>query len=143
MAVTITRTFEVNGHDCQSVWEFISNPERRADALGVVDDYEVLGTEPNRELWQLKIPIPLITGTVSVRTREVEREEGSHVKFRGRSKIMEIYGEHHLTEIDEGCRIDNKFRVNGKVPGIETFFKSNIGDEIDNLETELLNYLGE
>jgi carbon monoxide dehydrogenase subunit G len=64
------------------------------------------------------------------------------VEFVGKSKVMHVVGEHELEEIDGGTRLTNRFVVDGKVPGVERFFKRNMEAEFDNLEDAIRADLG-
>jgi len=52
---------------------------------------------------------------------------------------MRVIGEHDLEPLDGGTRLTNQFTVEGKVPGVERFFKRNLDGELDNLETAIRN----
>ena len=138
MTVRVSRTFEFDVPG-ERIWEFIADPEKRAGAISVVDSYELRGD--NRAVWQVKLPIPLINSTVQVKTEDVSREPPTRVKFSGRSKALNVTGEHTITETDTGCTLANEFVVDGKLPGVERFFKRNLDTEMDNLETALRNDL--
>ncbi|WP_336135237.1 SRPBCC family protein [Natronomonas amylolytica] len=129
MVADVERTFEVEA-PIEKVWELIADPTKRAEAISVVESYSDEGDE---FIWQLELPIPVVSGTVTVRTQDVRRTPPEYVKFVGRSKIMEVTGEHILESTDTGCRVANRFVVNGKVPGVEKFFQKRIDEEIDNL----------
>lgn len=131
MTTTVERTYEVDAA-LEEVWEFIADPRLRAEAISVVNEFHTDGEEM---IWKLALPVPGLPGTVSVRTRDVERDPPRHVRFIGQSRIMEVEGEHTLSAIDDGCRIYNRFDVTGRLPGVERFFKKNVDDEIDNLVT--------
>jgi carbon monoxide dehydrogenase subunit G len=47
---------------------------------------------------------------------------------------MRVLGEHELAPHDGGTRLTNRFTVDGKLPGVEKFFKRNLDEELDNLE---------
>jgi carbon monoxide dehydrogenase subunit G len=134
MTVRVSRSFEFDVPG-ERVWAFIADPEKRAGAISVVDSYELRGE--NRAIWQVKLPIPLINSTITVKTEDVLREPPNRVKFSGRSKAMNVTGEHTITDTDTGCRLTNEFVVDGKLPGVEKFFKRNLDTEIDNLEDAL------
>lgn len=130
MVVDVERTFEVDA-PIEEVWELISDPQKRAEAISVVENYSVEGEE---FIWQLELPIPVVSGTIAVRTQDVRRDPPNYVKFVGRSRVMEVTGEHILKPTDSGgCFVRNRFVVNGKVPGVEKFFKRSIDEELDNL----------
>src|SRR6056297_1133451 len=134
MTVRVSRTFEFDAPG-DRIWAFISDPEKRAGAISVVDSYDLRGA--NRAVWHVKLPIPLINSTVQVKTEDVSREPPTRVKFSGRSKALNVTGEHTITETDSGCTLKNEFVVDGKLPGVERFFKRNLDKEMDNLEDAL------
>lgn len=136
MTVRIERTFDVPASR-ERVWEFLSDPENRARAISVVDSYEVTDAENNRARWNVRLPIPFVRTTVPVETEDVTRRPPEYVKFVGESSALRVTGEHELTAIDDGCRLDNRFVVDGKIPGVETFFKRNFDDELENLQHAL------
>jgi len=137
VTVTVERTFEFDA-DPGRVWAFISDPRARAEAISVVESYEVDDSDGRDEgTWHVKLPIPVIDRTAAVRTRDVERREGEYVKFVGRSKVMRVVGEHEVVPTDGGCELVNRFRVEGKLPGVERYFKKNLDGELDNLEAAL------
>jgi hypothetical protein len=74
---------------------------------------------------------------VEIKTQDVSREPPTRVKFEGRSKALRVTGEHTITETDDGCTLANEFVVDGKLPGVESFFKRNLDGELDNLEAAL------
>lgn len=137
MVADVERTFEVEA-PIEKVWELIADPTRRAEAISVVQSYSDEGEE---FVWNLELPIPVVNGTVEVRTQDVRRNPPEYVKFVGRSKVMEVTGEHILESTDTGCRVTNRFVVNGKVPGVEKFFQRRIDAEIDNLFSMLTDEL--
>ncbi len=124
----------------EAVWEFISDPEKRARPISVVEDFELLDT--GQAVWHLRLPIPVVNRTIRVETEEKTRDPPSYVEFVGRSKVMRVLGEHELEATDDGTRLTNRFVVDGKVPGVERFFKRNMEAEFDNLEDALLEELG-
>jgi carbon monoxide dehydrogenase subunit G len=101
----------------------------------VVDTFEVHGD--GTATWHVALPIPMIRSTITVETREVDREPPNRVKFVGKSRAFRVTGEHAITETDGGCRLANEFVVEGSLPGVESFFKRNFDDELDNLEAAL------
>jgi carbon monoxide dehydrogenase subunit G len=139
MTVRVSRTFEFDA-PAADVWAFISDAEQRAGAISVVDTFEVRGD--GRATWHVALPIPMIRSTISVDTEEVERDPPRRVKFVGKSRAFRVTGEHTITETDDGCRLANEFVVDGRLPGVESFFKSNFGEELDNLEAALRASLG-
>jgi carbon monoxide dehydrogenase subunit G len=139
MTVRVRRTFEFDA-PCERVWEFISDPGKRADAISVVDRYETRGDR--NAVWHVRLPIPFVDTTASVETEDVERDPPRHVKFVGRSSVMRVTGTHTAESTDDGCRLENEFVVEGRVPGVERFFKRNLDRELDNLEQALRRDLG-
>jgi carbon monoxide dehydrogenase subunit G len=142
MTVTVERTFAFEA-PAEDVWAFISDPRSRAEAISVVESYDI---EPDgagdRATWHVSLPIPVISRTAAVETRDVERRDGEYVKFVGRSKVMRVVGEHEVVPTDGGCELVNRFRVEGKLPGVERYFKKNLDGELDNLEAALRADLG-
>ena len=134
MTVRVERTFDLAVAP-EEVWEFIADPEKRADAISVVADYELVGE--NESIWHIKLPIPFLDRTVPVETEDVERDPPRYVKFVGRSSALRVTGEHEIQETDDGSRLVNRFTVDGKMPGIERYFKKHLDDELDNLEAAL------
>lgn len=137
MPTRVERAFEVDG-DPESVWAFIADAGHRAEAISVVDRWE---TNDGETVWHLQLPLPLISGTVAVRTRDVERDPPHRVKFTGRASVMHVTGEHRLERLDDGTRVVNEFAVDGRLPGVESFFKRNLGDELENLHRALQAHL--
>lgn len=136
MTVRVQRTFEFSAAP-ERVWEFISDPQKRAEAISVVEEYELDSEDERRATWHVRLPIPLLNSTISVETEDVARDEPRYVKFVGRSKAMRVTGEHTIEATDEGCQLVNEFVVDGKLPGVERFFKRNLDAELDNLEAAL------
>lgn len=142
MTTEVTLEFELE-HPQEDVWTFIADHERRAEAISVVEDYDV-GPDDRSATWHLSLPIPLVGGTIAVETEEIEREEPEYVRFTGRSKAMNIVGEHALTPTEDGgCVLENTFKVEGRLPGVESFFKKNLEPELRNLEAALNDFLDE
>jgi carbon monoxide dehydrogenase subunit G len=136
MTVRVQRTFEFDAPG-EQVWEFISDPGKRADAISVVERFEV-DDDGRTATWHIALPIPLISQTAEVRTRDVVVEPPRYVKFVGKSSVMRVTGEHTIETVDEGrCRLDNSFVVDGRLPGVERFFKRNLDRELGNLEQAL------
>jgi carbon monoxide dehydrogenase subunit G len=129
MTVEVERSFDVETSQGE-VWDLLANDENRARAIDVVARFEDDGDET---IWYVKLPGPLSSRTMAVRTWDLERDPPGYVKFVGRSKAMDVTGEHELTERETGCRVRNRFVVDGKIPGVERFFRRNIDDEIDNI----------
>lgn len=133
MTVRIERTIEVQLQPAE-VWEFISDPANRADAISIVKRWERDGDEL---IWHIGLPIPLISQTFAVRTRDIERVENEVVRFTGRSSVFDVSGEHRLEAIPEGTKLTNRFIVDGNLPGVEGFFERNFDKELDNLLEKL------
>ncbi|GAB6861267.1 SRPBCC family protein [Haloplanus litoreus] len=133
MTVRVSRAFEFEA-PAERVWDFISDPGKRAGAISVVRDYEVDG---NRATWEIDLDLPVIDRTATVETEDVERDEPRYVKFVGRSSIMRVTGEHRIEDTETGARLHNEFVVDGRLPGIERFFKKRLDVELDNLEAAL------
>ena len=130
MVVEVERVVEVDA-GIDAVWDVLADPARRARAISVVDSYRVEGQE---FVWQVSLPIPVIDRTIGVRTRDEVREEPTFVRFTGDSKAFGVEGEHELTELaDGGTQVRSLFAVDGKLPGVETYFERNIDGELSNL----------
>lgn len=140
MTVRIERTFEFDAPP-EEVWAFIADPAKRAEAISVVDDYEV--HEDGSAVWHVKLPIPGIRATVSVKTREVEKVPPERVKFVGKSRALRVTGVHIVERTATGAKLHNQFVVDGRLPGVERFFKSNLDAELENLAEALRAELGQ
>lgn len=136
MTVRVERSAELAAPP-ERVWEFIADPGRRARAISVVADYEIHGGPENAATWHVELPIPLVKRTIAVETREIEREPPRFVKFVGRSTFMRVVGEHEVEPADGGSRVTSRFVVDGKLPGIESYFEKNLDRELGNLETAI------
>lgn len=139
MTVRVERAVTVDA-PIESVWEFIADAELRATPISVVEDFELL--DDGQVRWYLSLPIPVIDRTVGVETEEVERDPPQFVEFVGRSKVLHVVGTHELEETDSGTRLTNRFVVDGRLPGVERFFKRNMDQEFDNLEAALFEHVG-
>ena len=139
MTIRVERTFEVPVGP-EQLWEFISKPENRARAISVIERYELHGDD--RATWHVRLPLPLIDRTVRVETRDLARDPPQSVEFVGDSAAMEVRGEHLIEETGDGSRLTNTFVVDGRLPGVESFFKRNLDHELDNLERALEEELG-
>lgn len=133
MTVRVRRVFEFEA-PAERIWSFIADAGKRASAISVVRDYEIEG---NRATWEVDLELPLLDRTTTVETEEVEREEPRYVKFVGRSRAMRVVGEHRIEDTETGCRLHNEFVVDGRIPGVERFFRSRLDDELDNFEAAL------
>jgi len=134
MTARVERVFEIPATP-EAVWGFISDPEKRARSISVVTDFETTGDRT--AVWHVSLPIPRISRTIEVETEDVTLEEPTYVRFVGRSRAMDVQGEHTLEPIDDGTRLTNRFRVDGKLPGVETYFKRKLDGELANLEAAL------
>ena len=134
MTARVERTFDIP-LPCERVWEFIADPENRANAISVVKRFELHETDGDRATWY--IALPLLGTEVPVQTRDVAREPPNYVQFVGRSKVLKVTGEHRLEPTDEGCRLHNRFVVDGRFPGVEGYFQRNLDRELTNLESAL------
>ncbi|WP_262178062.1 SRPBCC family protein [Haloarcula laminariae] len=139
MTVRVERTMTVAASP-EAVWEFIGDPDQRARPISVVQDWDV--HDADHVTWHVRLPIPVIDRTIAIETEDVERREPEYVRFVGRSKVLRVQGEQELEPTgDGGTRVTNRFVVDGKLPGIERFFKRNLDDELQNLEAALTEYL--
>lgn len=137
MTVRVERTFELSASP-EQVWEFISDPEQRARTVSVVKDFELSDSDGTAATWYVTLPIPLIDKAVAVHTQDADRDPPRYVRFVGRSKVMRVEGEHTLEPTaDGGTRVINRFVVEGRLPGVERYFKRNLDAELSNLETAL------
>ncbi|AHG03591.1 polyketide cyclase [Halobacterium sp. DL1] len=133
MTVRVERTFDLSATP-EDVWAFISDPEKRASVISVVDSYE---REGDTTTWHVRLPIPVVRSTIPVETRDVETRAPSYVRFVGKSRIFNVTGEHEIEDREGGSRLVTRFVVDGKVPGVEPFFKRNLDDELDELRDAL------
>jgi len=131
MTVRVERTFDLPATP-EQVWELISDPEKRARPISVVEDFEVTGDRT--ATWHIELPIPMVRRTIAVETEEVERDPPNYVEFTGSSKVLHVVGEHRIETTDSGCRLVNRFTVDGRVPGLERFFERNLDRELRNIE---------
>lgn len=138
MVVDVERTYRVDA-PIEAVWEVLSDPTIRAESISVVDRYTRHG---DVTVWHLSLPLPLM-GTISVRTWDVERDPPRFVRFVGESSIMDVTGEHELTEDDGITTVRNRFRVDGSLPGVESFFTRHIDDEINRIKAVVEASIGD
>jgi carbon monoxide dehydrogenase subunit G len=141
MTVRVERTVEVPVSP-ERVWAFIADPEKRARSIGVVTDYELHDETGRQATWRVSLPIPVLDRAIEVHTEDVTREEDEFVRFVGRSKVFRVTGEHTVEAIDGGTRLRNEFVVEGRLPGVERFFRRNLDSEMENLEKALLADIG-
>lgn len=124
----------------ERVWEFIDDAEKRARPISVVEDFELLSD--SEAVWHVSLPIPLSDRTLRVETEDQNRTPPEYVEFVGDSKAFRVIGEHELTDVDGETELRLSFSVDGRVPGVERFFKKNIDDQLENLEQAILTDLG-
>jgi len=140
MTVRVERSIELPVEP-ERVWAFISDPEKRAGAISVVEGFDLHGD--GEATWHVTIPLPLVNKTAEVRTREVERDPPRFVRFVGDSSVMQVEGEHEVEPTETGTRLVNRFTVDGKLPGVESYFRKNLDEELTNLDAALRAELGE
>jgi carbon monoxide dehydrogenase subunit G len=139
MTVRVERTMTVSAAP-ERVWEFITDPHQRARPISVVTDWDV--EDETHATWHVSLPIPVVDRTIAIETEDVERRKPEYVRFVGRSKVLQVQGEHELEPTAEGgTRLTNRFVVDGRFPGVERFFKRNLDDEMQRLEAALNDYL--
>lgn len=131
MTTRVERVFEIPASR-EEVWAVISDPETRSRPISVVTEFETTGDRT--AVWHVSLPIPGISRTIRVETEDVEVDEPEYVRFIGRSKAMNVEGEHILESVEGGTRLTNRFRVEGRLPGVETYFKRKLDGELANLE---------
>lgn len=124
----------------ERVWEFIDDPEKRARPISVVEEFELL--DNGKAAWHVSLPIPLSDRTIRIETEDQNRTPPEYVEFVGDSKAFRVIGEHELTELEDGTELRNSFSVDGRVPGVERFFKKNIDNELQNLEDAIIDDIG-
>jgi carbon monoxide dehydrogenase subunit G len=139
MTVRVERTFHLAAPP-DDVWAFIADPAKRARPISVVEEFEVTGEHTAR--WHVALPIPYTDRTITVETEDTQVEEPTHVEFVGRSKAMNVQGKHTLEPTDDGTRLVNRFVVDGRVPGVERYFKGRLDEELANLERAIRADLG-
>lgn len=139
MTVRVERTLEIPA-DVETVWAFISDPEKRARAISVVEDVEIESDET--ATWHVSLPIPIVDRTIAVETEERTRDPPNYVEFEGRSRALHVVGEHELSADDGSTRLTNRFVVDGRLPGVERYFEGRLDDELSNLEAALYEDLG-
>ena len=141
MTVRVERSAELPV-ERERVWAFLTDPAKRAGAISVVGDFELHDESGTRATWYLDLPIPMLRKALAIETEDVERDEPRYVKFTGRSRAMNVIGEHELEETEEGTRLTNRFTVEGRLPGIESFFERNLDSELENLRRAIERDLG-
>lgn len=139
MTARVERPFHVDA-PLEDVWEFLVDPANRASAIGVVQSFDRRG---DTTIWHIELPIPLVRKTIPVRTRDVTVDPPEFVRFRGKSSAFDVQGEHRIEADGNGTRVQNTFLVDGRVPGVEGYFRRNLDAEITNLERALKAHLEE
>ena len=140
MTTRVQRTVEIAAPP-RDVWSFLSDPEKRANSISVIEDFEL--DDETHATWYLSLPIPAIDGTVAIETEDTIRDPVEYIEFVGRSRLVRVVGEHELEPTDQGTRLSTRFTVEGKAPGIEQYFEQRLDDEFDNLQTALRNDLAD
>lgn len=140
MTVRVQRTFKFDAPP-EKVWEFIADPASRAEAISVVDRYEA--NDDGTMTWHVRLPVPGINATVAVETEETRKEPPEVVEFVGRSPALRVTGKHIVEATETGSRLRNEFVVDGRIPGVERYFKKNLDAELENLERALSGALEE
>ena len=134
MTERVTRVFELAVPPAD-VWAFISNAAPGGEPNSVSSDFAITG--PRTLTWQISVPDPLHSATIPVETEDTTVEEPTYVEFVGSSRAMRVIGEHELETTEEGTRLTNRFTVDGRLPGVESYFASNLDGELDNLEAAI------
>lgn len=134
MTVSVERVFEIAAPP-EEVWAVIADPEKRARPISVVERFETTGDRT--AVWHVSLPIPRLNRTIRVETEDIEIDEPEYVRFVGRSKAMDVRGEHTLEAIESGTRVTNRFTVDGRFPGVERYFKRKLDAELSNLEAAI------
>ena len=140
MTTRAQRTVEIAASP-DDLWSFLSNPEKRADSISVIEEFEL--DDETHATWYLSLPIPGIDETVAIETEDTVRDPVQYIEFVGRSQLMHVVGEHELEPTDRGTRLRSRFTVEGEAPGIEQYFEQKLDNEFDNLETALRNDLAD
>jgi carbon monoxide dehydrogenase subunit G len=138
MTVRVERSFELPAGR-QGIWEFLSDPRKRADAISVVSGYTDHGD--GTATWHVDLPIPVLDRTVAVETEDEKVRPPEYVRFVGRSGVMDVVGEHELSSVEGGTRVVNTFVVDGSIPGVERFFRRNLDAELAHLESALASHI--
>jgi carbon monoxide dehydrogenase subunit G len=139
MTARVERVFEIPA-PTEEVWTVLADPEKRARPISVVESFETTGDRT--AVWHVSLPVPGLNRTIRVETEDVEIDAPTYVRFVGRSKAMNVQGEHSLEATETGTRITNRFTVDGRLPGVERYFKRKLDDELANLEAAIKEELG-
>lgn len=130
MALEVDRetTFE---HPADAVWSLLSDQGERAETVGFVRSYEVRGDDA--ATWQVEFPIPLTDGKFPMEMTDEEKEPPRHLVFRGDSEPVELLCELWLDRSGGGSRIRVRLRLEGNLPGVETFLRGSLDGELRNI----------
>ncbi len=134
MTARVERVFEIPAPP-EDVWDVIVDPEKRARPISVVETFETTGDRT--AVWHVSLPVPGLSRTIRVETEDVEIEPPTYVRFVGHSKAMNVRGEHILEPVDGGTSITNRFSVEGRLPGVERYFRRKLDGELANLEAAI------
>ncbi len=134
MTARVERVFEIPAAPTD-VWAVIADPEKRARPISVVKGFETTGDRT--AVWHVLLPIPGLNRSIRVETEDIDVDAPSYVRFVGRSKVMDVQGEHRLEATDTGTRLTNRFTVDGRFPGVERYFKRKLDTELANLEAAI------
>ena len=134
MTARVERVFEISAAP-EEVWAVLADPEKRARPISVVESFETTGDRT--AVWHVSLPVPGLNRTIRVETEDVEIDAPTYVRFVGRSKAINVQGEHSLEATETGTRITNRFTVDGRLPGVERYFKRKLDDELANLEAAI------
>ena len=134
MTARVSRRFRVEASP-DAVWAFIADPAQRAGAISVVERFE--RTDEGYR-WHVRLPIPFIDRTIAVETRDVVIEPPEHVEFIGRSPAFAVRGVHDVDPVDAThTALETEFIVDGRIPGVERFFRENLDAELEHLAAAL------
>lgn len=124
----------------EDVWGFISDPRKRSEPISVVSDFEIVGD--GESVWHVELPIPMVSKTFEVRAVETSRNPPYNVAFEAESKPMVVNGMHDMG-YDQGWTVlYNEFGVEGRLPGVESYFSSKLDAELAQLESAIADDLG-
>ncbi|MDY6776250.1 MAG: SRPBCC family protein [Halobacteria archaeon] len=136
--VKVSRSFRISAPK-KSVWDFISDPNNRVRFLPSVKGYRSLGDGE----FEWDIHIPVVGGTISFRTHDIERIEGKRVEFKGEHRIVSLRGVNELREEGDDDEVEVKvvFEVDSRIPGVESAFKRIFNRELRHLQKGMVSEL--
>ena len=134
MAREVRRVLAIDG-SIDAVWNILSDPAVRAEAIGLVESYTV--ENDTTVTWHVRLPIPLVRSTVPVTTTDTTREPPELVEFTASSTAFKLRGRHRLETVDGQTHVENVFAIDGFVPGLERFFVRHLDQELKSLQTTL------